>query len=404
MTVASANTLIDRAVTQANLSDFGPQGWREGFDHLVAALSERDFGEPVLARFEARLVDVLSTRLRIEAWIARHPEILEAQIEGPVFIIGLPRTATTALQAFLATDPQWRYLRGWEAGHPTPPPEAASEDNDPRRLAELAQHAGPGVGQSQHIQEAGGPVDDAALLRLDFRNQELGWPAWSYTRWWRDCEMSTAYAYHARTLKLLQSRRPPNRWLVKAPWHNFHLDALVDQYPDATCVMCHRDPAELIPSVASLLQTTYRTVLGGEFVRPQDIGAFVLEHLQISIGRVMAFRSMHGDDRFIDVHHAEFNADPFGVVARIYGRLGRALSPAARAEMEAWQGRNRKGAHGEHRYTPEAFGLSAGQSVRRSARIAAGSADSGGRARRPHPLRRRAPYIRRRRNGRHDRG
>jgi hypothetical protein len=76
-----------------------------------------------------------------------------------------------------------------------------------------------------HIHQAGGPVDDGALLRLSFRNQELGWPATDYTRWWRDCDMRATYRYHHRMLRLLQQRRPPNRWLVKAPWHNFHLDA-----------------------------------------------------------------------------------------------------------------------------------------------------------------------------------
>jgi hypothetical protein len=63
------------------------------------------------------------------------------------------------------------------------------------------------------------------------------------------------------------------------------------------------------------------------------------------------------------VRHAEFNSDPFGTVDRLYGWLGVALSPAARADMAAWLDRNRKGAHGEHRYTAEEFGLTA-QSIR----------------------------------------
>lgn len=359
MSFADSDTLIQRAMSRTGLSDFGPTGWREGLDRLVAAMSERPLGDEVRPRLEARLVDVLAARLGIEDWVARHPEIVKSNIEAPIFIIGLPRTATTALQAFLSNDPQWRYLREWEATQPTPPPDIATEADDPRLLAEFSRRRSLAIAQSQHIQEAGGPVDDAALLRLDFHNQELGWPAWNYTRWWRDCDMSTAYAYHARTLKLLQSRRPPKRWLVKAPWHNFHLNTLVGQYPDATFVMCHRDPAELIPSVASLLLTTYRRLFGEDVVPPEQIGRFAVEHLRISIGRVLEFRANQGDGRFIDVRHAEFNSGPFEVVARIYARLGRELSAEARAEMELWHARNRKGAHGEHRYTPEEFGLNA---------------------------------------------
>ena len=237
MTIAAVDTLIARACASTGLSDFGPGGWREGLGILVETMSAHDYGEVANGRIEARLTGVLASRLRIEDWIARHPEVLDEKIAGPVFVIGMPRTGTTALQAFLANDPQWRYLRGWEANAPVPPPELASEASDPRAVAERAAlHDAGGLGQNVHIQEAGGPVDDAALLRLDFRNQELGWPAWPYTRWWRGCDMTTAYAYHARVLKLLQSRRPPNRWMVKAPWHNFHIDAL------ARCAVCDVPP------------------------------------------------------------------------------------------------------------------------------------------------------------------
>ena len=358
MTIATAQTLIERATADADLSNFGPDVWREGLGLLVDTMREHDYGPVAGERIEARLVAVLTSRLKIEDWIAHHPEVLDQTIAGPVFVIGLPRTGTTALQAFLANDPQWRYLRGWEAAEPTPPPDIATEATDPRALAERArQHAAGALGQNVHIEEVGGPVDDAALLRLDFRNQELGWPAWPYTRWWRDCDMTTTYAYHARVLKLLQSRRPPNRWMVKAPWHNFHIDALARQYPDARFIMCHRDPAKLIPSVASVVRMVHRGLLGVDAATSEEIGAFVLEHLQVSIDRVMQFRREHGSDCFFDMPHKEFNADPFGTVAQIYDWLGVDLSQQGRGAMEAWQQRNRQGAHGEHSYTAAEFGL-----------------------------------------------
>lgn len=353
--IASPDTLIARAVEHTGLADFGADGWREGLARFVDALSARDYGEVATKRMEGRLEDVLRARLQIEDWYAHHPDVEDQVIDRPVFILGLPRTATTALQAFLSNDPQWRYLRGWEAAQPVPPTNATSECDDPRVLAERKSHED--LAQNVHIHEAGGPVDDAALLRLAFRNQELGWPAWPYTRWWRTCDMSSAYAYHARVLKLLQSQRAPQRWMVKAPWHNFHVEMLAHQYPDATFIMCHRDPAQLIPSVASVVRAVHQGLLGADAATPAQIGAFVLEHLTVSIERVMQFRKSRGDVRFIDVQHGQFNTDPFGTVDRIYARLGASLADDTRARMEAWQARNRKGAHGEHRYTAEEFGL-----------------------------------------------
>ncbi len=43
--------------------------------------------------------------------------------------------------------------------------------------------------------------------------------------------MIEGYQYHRRVLKLLQSQRPPNLWLFKAPHHNFHLEALSRPIP-----------------------------------------------------------------------------------------------------------------------------------------------------------------------------
>jgi hypothetical protein len=44
-------------------------------------------------------------------------------------------------------------------------------------------------------------------------------------------------------------------------------------------------------------------------------------------------------------------------VQRIYDELGMEFSRGVRPSMEAWLERNRRGAHGEHRYTAEEFGL-----------------------------------------------
>lgn len=354
----SPRDYVARACDATGLTNFGPDGWQEALDRLVDALSEHRFHAEGVTRIEGRLIETLSARLRIEDWIARVGDDSEDKIEGPLVIIGLPRTATTALQNLLSNDPVWRFVRAWEAREPVPPPDIATEANDPRALAERAWLETDKTYQGKHIHEAGGPVDDAAILRLSFHNQELGWPAWSYTRWWRDCDMRGAYSYHARVLRLLQHRRPPNRWLIKAPWHNFHLDELIETYPDARFVMTHRDPLELVPSAASLIETAYTTLMPRENVDRVALGRDMVEHLRISLARVMDFRRRHGDERFLDIYHSRFNADPLGEVRRIYDWLGLSLTQEASAALSDWAALNRKGARGEHRYTAESYGIS----------------------------------------------
>jgi hypothetical protein len=355
---ADRAALVERAVDRTGLDDFGPDTtWHEGLDRLVDALEPKIYLPGARERIEGRLEGALAARLQVERWIADHPGAVDTEIEGPVIIIGLPRTATTALLNLLAVDPRWRYVRAWEAERPVPPPDIATEADDPRAAAEREWLAEDTTYAGKHIHDAGGPVDDAALLRLGFRNQELGVPAFEYTCWWRDCEMTATYAYHHKMLRLLQQARPPHRWLIKAPWHNFHLEELVATYPGARFLMTHRDPVKTIPSVCSLIQTAFSTSQPPDAVDLGGIGAFMLEHLQISIRRLMGFRDRHGDERFIDIHHAEFNQDPLAAVERIYDWLGAPLSDVARTDMTAWTERNRTGARGDHHYQGDDFGL-----------------------------------------------
>ena len=75
----------------------------------------------------------------------------------------------------------------------------------------------------------------------------------------------------------------------------------------------------------------------------------------------MEARVRIGDDRFFDLHHHEFIADPMGSIERIYDFLGFNLRPQARQKMEEWYAANRSGAHGVHSYTAEQFGLTTEQ-------------------------------------------
>ena len=62
----------------------------------------------------------------------RFPAIAGERIVAPVFIIGFPRTGTTILHDILAQDPDSRAPLTWETMFPSPPPDAATFETDPR--------------------------------------------------------------------------------------------------------------------------------------------------------------------------------------------------------------------------------------------------------------------------------
>jgi hypothetical protein len=351
--ITTTDTLVERACAQAGLDDFGAAGWRDGLEHLVDAVA-RDVGDDaaVVERIEALVVGRLVHRLRIEAWCAEHPAEVARTIEGPLVVVGLPRTATTALHYLLAVDPQFRFLRTWEVSDPVPPPDATTERDDPRRPA-----AAPPA-DVRHIATVDGPAEDWPIHALAFDHAELTLPVPSLTTWWRSREHETLLPYHEQVLRLLHSRRPPRRWLLKMPAYLFLLPQTAAHYPGARFVMTHRDPVAAIASTCSTVAAARRKRTPTWSPEP-GFGEFLLEHWAEGMRQAMAGREALGEDRFTDVGQRELEADPIGVAERIYDFTGVELASDVRDAMSTWARDNRRGSRGVHRYRPEDFDLSA---------------------------------------------
>ena len=71
-------------------------------------------------------------------------------------------------------------------------------------------------------------------------------------------------------------------------------------------------------------------------------------------------RARIGEHRFVDVTNDAVIRQPIETFERIYDFLGMSLTPGLRGELENYTRDNAPGHFGEHRYTPEEFGLSGG--------------------------------------------
>jgi hypothetical protein len=359
-----ADSLVATAVSETGLDDFGADSFRPGLDRLVDALGREarltPMGEEILG-FRLRML--LANRLRIEDTYRRHPAIDDERVEAPLFIIGLPRTGTTALSQLLALDPQIRSLRLWESSDPVPPPEAATEDSDPR-IADTAggleaMYATFPRMASLHHETATGPTECQDLLGMDFRTAHFDGMAHvpSYTDWVLACDMRPTYGFHRRVLRLLQWHCPPRLWHLKTPVHMLALDALDTAYPDARFLWTHRDPAEVLGSVCSLVAYVRSWVSDAD--DSAVLGPQQTELWSEALRRAMAFREKVGEARFADVAFSSLTADPVAAVDDAYGRLGLELSAPAAARMAAWATDNARGAHGTHDYALDDFGTTA---------------------------------------------
>ena len=361
----AAEELLDRAVERTGLDDFGSPDFWEGLDMMLESLAaDAPYGPADRAAAIGLIARRLDNRLQVEAWLAAHPAAAAAPIEEPVSIVGLPRTGTTALGNMMSLDPRFRPLRPWEQEQPCPPPRIEDEANDPRRSAyidriEAMLRDDPAQG-AMHIWEPDATMEDTEILGLSFRSQQMTMPIWRYHAWWRQGDMRETFRHHARVARLLQCHRPPNRWLFKAPHHKFHLDHMLDAYPDIRFVFTHRDPAKSVPSYASFVTSLFpKDVV--ERVGKEKIGREIHGHLLTGMQQAMAARRKLGPDRFFDVQHAEFVERPLEVLQRIYDWLGLPLTDVNRGAFEGWRAKHSSGAHGAHRYTAEEFGLRADQ-------------------------------------------
>ena len=366
MTTLNSNAVIDRAIKKAGHSDFGGESWREGLERLVDALNDTAELTPDGANMMSyRITLLLANRLAIVKTCQSHPEIDEQVVQGPVFVIGLPRTGTTALSQLVAADPQMRSLRAWESAAPVPPPETATEHSDPRIAESQAglnyMYATYPQWAAMHHETAETPTECQDLLGMEFKAQHFDGMAYvpAYTRWVVNCDMTSAYAWHHRVLKLLQWRCPPTLWHLKTPVHMLYLDSLVAEYPGARFLWSHRDPAAVLGSVCSLI--AYCRTWVSERDDSATLGAEQLSIWTEAVRRAMAFRERVGETRFADLTVAEIQSEPVAAIERAYTRLGLGFDERSRAAIGKWAAGNQPGKHGKHVSRLEDFGLSVDQ-------------------------------------------
>ncbi|MGD0584870.1 MAG: sulfotransferase [Oryzomonas sp.] len=356
--------LLETSRRRTGLDDFGNDLFREPLGILLDSF-ERDADLNLVGRICVRseITRMLCNRLYIEADCKHNPEIHEEKIQRPLFITGLPRSGSTFLHTLLAQDPRCRTPRIWEVMHPSPPPERASYETDPRigqteRQLKWLDILMPEF-EKYHLIHARYPqeciaITDHAFLSYVF---ETMYQVSGYRDWHDRQDKRPAYEFHRRFLQHLQWRCPGSHWVLKAPSHLMALEALLAVYPDADIVVTHRDPLKVLPSCASLTR-----VLRAPFtsrLRGDEISGEVCRRWEGSTRDAMRFREERQDlrQRFYDVQYADVKRDPLAVVRGIYGYFGRELDHDAEEAMQRFAAANPKDKNGVHRYSLEEFGL-----------------------------------------------
>jgi hypothetical protein len=318
-----------------------------------------------LGRLSCRetLLRYLENRLRLTDYRKQHPEVAAQVIKRPIFIVGLPRTGTTLLFNLLAQDPANRAPRSWEVEWPVPPPDADTYETDARirDAKKLFSNLDRLIPTLPAIHEFGAelpqecvPINAHEMLSVQFN---VTFHAPSYQTWLDQQDWVRSYQFHEKFLQHLQSRHMNERWALKSPAHLPAIDALLRVYPDALIIHTHRDPADVIPSLASL-HYAFRC-MASDSVDPTRVGRNVMDIWSLYLARAVQARQRHRDKpaQFFDAHFEDTLKDPVALLGRAYDHFGIPLTEEARRRMTSFLAENPRGARGVHRYAREDFRL-----------------------------------------------
>ncbi len=344
----SEAAILDAARQRTGLTDFGPDDFRVRLKVLREEW-EDDPEVSALARITLHgyLIRYASNRLLIQETLKRHREIHDEQIVQPVIVAGLPRSGTTHLVNLVAADSRFHSLPLWESYEPVPLPDEGlpPDGTDPRyrRCADAwdgMKRMTPFLA-AMHPMEPDHIHEELELMGPDFASYNFEWL--SHSPNWRDHYFATDqtphYAYMKTVLKLLQWQRsragqPHKRWVLKCPQHMEQLPVLNTVFPDATLVITHRDPVDVIQSTVTM--RAYAQRINRKHVACETLIQYWADRVEHLLRACVRDRDVISAERSFDSPFHAFMTDEMGTVAQVYAKAGMALTPAARARLDQY--------------------------------------------------------------------
>jgi hypothetical protein len=344
-------SLLAAARKRTGLEDFGDDDFREPLRVFLGAL-ERDTELTPAGRLSVRILvsKLLTTRLRAQELVTRHPEIRELPVRSPIVIVGLPRTGTTHLHNLISCDPALRWLPFWESAEPLRSPRARPWWPDLRvQRTALDLRIGAYVAPLlplMHEMGAELPHEELQLSAVTFRSFffEGAYCVPSYRRWYAAADHTDAYRYLRLLLQVLQWTRGGERWVLKSPQHLDQSGPLIAAFPDATAL-----------SLATMI--TYTRRIFHRRVDPVAEARSWVARIEQMLRAALEDEPLLPREQVMDVRFHEFMADPSATLERVFAFSEQPLGESVRRALQAHRAANPRGKHGTVAYSFRDLGL-----------------------------------------------
>ena len=363
MQALTLKPLLDRALREAGSTAFRDTSFIPALEQALqipvrANLSVRGL-QGLLANFTRFLVN----RLRYEADVAKHPEILDEDVSDPIVVLGWARSGTTKLQRFLSADPRFQPTPAWAMFNPAPFPGEKPGDPTPRR--EWANAAMVEVTncnetyQVMHEFEADEP-DETSFIPMgnfDSPSQCVTTPEPVYAAWSRTQSRIPPIEYTRKMLQYLQwqqgGRRGP--WLIKNPLNTGELAEMAQVFPNATFVTSKRD---LVATMGSCMRMMTE-ILTNTFdpLDPHFVGTITVEQAVHELNRYVQQReALKGKIRLHEISYTRCVNDAMNVAREVYALAGLPWTRQGEDAMRGWEERNPRHKLGSYGYKLEDYG------------------------------------------------
>ena len=272
------------------------------------------------------IIDMITARVdnlfRVRKLHDLHPEIGREAVRAPIFVVGMPRTATTLTHKVLAQSPGNRGPLLWEMYNVDLPQPVSTQkrhrDATQRRIDQTLALS-PSWKQI-HPVSADLPEEIYFLLiHTALHCSVLPMP--DYVEFLKTHDSTADYQFIKECLQVLQHGREPKRWALKHPGSLFHLQAVHKVFPDAKVVWTHRDPNTVMGSMCSMAESLIRLHVKRRSVDLHAIGELWLKILSEGVTSARDQRASLPRTLVTDVGYHLLMSDPFAYVPHLFEQL-----------------------------------------------------------------------------------
>ncbi|MBU6269187.1 MAG: sulfotransferase [Sphingomonadales bacterium] len=362
--------LLDAAFAEAGTgaTSFADESFLPNLAKVLEIPTRLDLSVRGLQGMHANSLRWLVNRLRYEADVARHPEILDEVVDDPIVVLGLPRSGTTKLQRFLSADPALQATPAWMMWNPAPfPGEERGQSHKRIEWAAAMMGAVTNTGESyQKMHEfAAKEADESSFVPLanfDYVMQYITAPDAQFLEWARGVDRSKPLGFLKKMLQYLQwqqgGRKGP--WLLKNPGHTGEVADMLRVFPQATFVISQRDLATTMGSSMRMMGEIMVNSLDDP--DPKRYADETVEYWAYELNRYQRQRAELGDAcRIVEASYSTCVNDGLSVAREVYALAGLPWTEQGEAAMRQWDIDNPRHKLGSYGYSLEDYGWSKGK-------------------------------------------